>query len=80
MASPLSAEVQAFEKMLPELMKHAGKFALIHGNTLAGVYTAYEDALKIGYEKYGVTPFLVRKIAQTQHIAFISRMIVPCPA
>lgn len=79
-ASTLLDEVQAFERMLPELMKHAGKFALIQGGVLAGVYSAYEDALKIGYEKYGVTPFLVRKIAQTQNIAFISRSFAPCPA
>ena len=75
----LRTEVKAFDKLLPELLKDAGKFALIHGSDLAGVYSSYEDALKIGYEKYGVTPFLVRRIAQTEQVGFVSRMVASCP-
>ena len=79
-AQILSKEIAAYEKLLPSLLKDSGKFALISGGELTGIYAAYEDALKIGYEKYGMKPFLVRKIAQTEQVGFISRMVVPCPA
>lgn len=76
----LKEEVSTFEKHLPELLKDVGKFALIHDSELSGVYSSYEDAIKIGYEKYGMKPFLVRRIAQTEQVGFVSRMVASCPA
>jgi hypothetical protein len=52
----------------------------IHGEILAGVYGAYEDALKAGYEKFGLVPFLVEQIQAVEQVRFISRLVAPaCP-
>ena len=42
-----------------------GKFALIQGDTVAGIWDTYEDAIKEGYQQFGLTkPFLVIGIGQ----------------
>ena len=35
--------------LLPGLLSQQGKYALIHGSELAGVYETYDDALKVGF-------------------------------
>lgn len=79
MADPLAAELEVFKANLPNLLADEGKFALIVGKELVGVFSSYDDALKIGYEKAGLKPFLVKKISGTETIAYFSRDISsPC--
>ena len=43
----LEREVETFERELPQMLaQHAGKFALIQGDTLAGVYDTQEEAVE----------------------------------
>jgi hypothetical protein len=42
-----------------------GKFVVVSGDQVVGAYTSYEDALKVGYEKFGLKPFLVKKIGSS---------------
>lgn len=62
MVQELKTELETFEAMKSGLLQHEGKFAVISGKDLLGVYSSYEDALKIGYEKCGLKRFLVKKI------------------
>ena len=75
----LEKELQTFEKLKPELLAEAGKFAVISGEELLGVYGTYEDALKIGYEKRKLEPFLVKKIQAVEPVNFFSRSLATCP-
>jgi hypothetical protein len=76
----LEKEFETYKSKLPELREEQGKFALIHGETLVGVYSAYEDALKAGYERLGLVPFLVKQIQAIEQVQFISRLTAPtCP-
>ncbi len=75
----LDREIETYKAKLPELLLEEGKFALIHGVDLVGVYFAYEDAIKQGYEKFGLEPFLVKQILCSEQVQFISRFIMPCP-
>ncbi len=74
----LEKELETFKAKLPELTEHEGKFVLIQGTNLAGVFTSYEDALKEGYEKFGLTPFLVKQVHALEQVQFISRFLDPC--
>ncbi len=79
MAEPLELELQTYAKLLPSLMKDDGKFALIYKDSLLGVFTAYEDALKAGYTQAKLEPFLVKKISGVETVAYLSRdLSVPC--
>lgn len=74
----LEKELAVFKQKLPELKEQEGKFALVHGDTVE-VYTSYEDAIKEGYSKYGLKPFLVKQIHAIEQAQFISRMVTPTP-
>lgn len=77
----LVTELATYESLLPSLLKDQGKFALISGDSLLGTFVSYEDALKIGYEKCGVKPFLVKSISHDEKIAYFTRdLSIPCQA
>lgn len=73
----LEKELETYRARLPQLHEEQGKFALIQGETLAGIYGTYEDALKAGYEKFALEPFLVKQIQVVEQVQFISRLVVP---
>jgi len=75
----LEQELATFKAKLPELKEQEGKFALVHETTLVDVYSSYEDAIKEGYAKFGLQPFLVKQIHAIEQAQFISRLVVPTP-
>lgn len=63
----LEQEIRYFEGRKAELLKHHnGKFALVKGEELAGVYDTPQRAYEEGLDKYGLEPFLVRRIAPVE--------------
>jgi hypothetical protein len=48
----LEQELATYKSKLPELHDDQGKFALVRGDALVGVYGTYDDALNAGYEKF----------------------------
>ena len=73
----LEKELQTYKAKLPELIADEGKFVLIHGDDVVDVYGTYEDAIKAGYGKFQLQPFLVKQIQSVEQIQFVSRF-VPC--
>jgi hypothetical protein len=73
----LEKELATYKQKLPELKEHEGKFALVHGELLVDVFTSYEDAIKAGYNKFQLEPFLVKQIHVTEQVQFISRIVAP---
>jgi hypothetical protein len=74
----LEQELATYTSKLSELVAHEGKFVLIHGEDVVDVYDTYEDAIKEGYTRFGLTPFLVKRIEATEQVHFISRF-TSCP-
>jgi hypothetical protein len=77
--SKLQKELETYNRLLPGLIAHQGKFVLIKGDENAGMFDSYQDALDAGYAKYQLAPFLVRQILPAQNIAYFTRDIA-CPA
>lgn len=75
---PLEKELETYNKKLPELKEHEGKYALISGENVVEVFNTYEDALKSGYDRFGLQPFLVKQIMAIEQVQFISRFVDPC--
>ena len=75
MKNPLQQELETFERLKDQLLQDEGKFAVISGKELLGVYSTYDDALQIGYERYNLTPFLVKKISAVGLANFLTRHI-----
>jgi hypothetical protein len=69
----LETELTTYKKALPELLVDEGKFALVNGEKVVGVFGTYEDALNKGYEEFGLDSFLVKQIHATEQVQFITR-------
>lgn len=76
----LERELAAYRRALPELLADEGKFVLVKGDEIINKFVSYEDALKIGYEKFGLEPFLVKLIERTESVANFTRRFTACPA
>jgi hypothetical protein len=74
----LDEELKTYQRELPRLLGREGKFALIRGNDLIGVYESYEDALQVGYDRFGLAPFLVKQIQAVEQVLTLTRG-TPCP-
>ena len=59
--------------------EHEGKFVLIKGAEVIQFFDSYGDALRSGYEKFGLEPFLVKQVRSFEQARFISRLFDPCP-
>jgi hypothetical protein len=73
----LERELAVYKQKLPELAEQEGKFALVHGEDFVDVYSTYEDAIKEGYNRFKLEPFLVKRIQASEQALFISRIVAP---
>lgn len=76
---PLAKELAAYDRLLPSLLQDEGRFVLIVGDEKIDVFVSQEDALKAGYRKAGLAPFLVKRISGTESAMYFSRnLVVSC--
>jgi len=65
----LETEIKYFEAHRAEWLKHhAGKFALVRGEDLVGVYDTSDAAYEEGVERWGNVAFLVKQILSVDPI------------
>ena len=74
---PLEIELETYRRKRPELKEHEGKFVLINGEEIVDFFSTYEDAIKAGYQRFKLEPFLVKQVHAAEPVFFISRNIVP---
>ena len=74
----LETEARTYERELAGLLSDEGKWVLIHGDEVVGVFETYQDALKIGYERYVLDPFMVKQIESTETIHQFTRDLTLC--
>ena len=74
----LERELAVYHAKLAELLPAEGKFVLIHGDDVTGIWDTYEDALRAGYEKFGLNSFFVKRIQWAETIQSFSRDIPLC--
>ena len=71
----LETELATYDSHLSELLADAGKFVLIHGDKVEDLFSTYDDAIKAGYQRFQLQPFLVKQIAATEKVLCITRNI-----
>jgi hypothetical protein len=74
----LEQELATYQSKLHELKENEGKFVLIHDSDVVAFFGTYEDAVKEGYAKFKLDPFLVKQIQSVEQVQFISRLLDPC--
>jgi len=70
----LREEIDTYIRYLPELLRQQGKFVLIKGAEVAGTFDSYEDALTAGYQRFKLTPFLVKQITAVERVDILPRV------
>lgn len=77
--SELDVELGVYLANKDQLVATAeGKYVLVSGNEIKGVWDTYEDALQAGYAAVGLKPFLVKKIQGIEDVQFVSRDLGVC--
>jgi hypothetical protein len=62
-ADSLEKEVAFFEQHREDFVNQAnGKFALVKGESLVGIFETQAAAIRAGYRNFGNQPFLVKQI------------------
>jgi len=76
-ATILDAELKTYEQHRDRLLARAeGKFALIHGDQVVGVFESEMDAISQGYRQFGNVPFLVKQVVKIETpLSFISGLL-----
>jgi hypothetical protein len=70
----LELEMSTYQAHQLELLpQNEGRFVVIKGQEIAGAYDTYEDALQAAYDRYGLGPFLVKRVERSEPILYFSR-------
>lgn len=75
----LEAEIETYNGCLSDLLADEGKYVLIQKTKILGTFDTYNDAIKAGYERCGLEPFLVKQIQAVDQVHFITRELGSCP-
>lgn len=63
----LETEIARYDELLPQILPgNEGKFAVIVGRELVGIYNTSDDGWMAGYRRVGLKPFLLRAIQKTR--------------
>lgn len=73
----LEKELATYQAKLPELKQHEGKFVLIQDEQVIDIFVSYDDALREGYRRFGLAPFLVKQIHAIEPVYYATRPISP---
>ena len=57
------------------LKEHEGKFVLIKGSNVLGVFSDRSAALREGYSRLGIVPFLVRQVAASDPVVYLPNVV-----
>jgi hypothetical protein len=76
----LERELATYHASLESLLEHEGKFVVIQGEMIAGTWQTYEDALKAGYDQFGLTPFMVKQILAVEPVHYLTHGTPVCPS
>lgn len=76
-AASLEREMETYRQRLPGLLAtDEGRFVLIHGEQVAGVWDTWQAAMEEGYRRFNLEPFLVKQIVAHEKPIFVSRLPV----
>ena len=73
----LAKEYEYYASVKDELLKHyQGKFALIYGSELVGIWDSQENAYINGIERFGNVSFLIKHIVADEAIESVPALFL----
>jgi hypothetical protein len=72
----LAEEMATYRDHLPGLLQgQQGQYGLIKGTDVVGVFHDRSEALREGYQRFGVVPFLVRRIVACEPVVYLPNVV-----
>jgi hypothetical protein len=72
----LAEEMATYRDQLASLLQgQQGQYVLIKGTEVVGVFHDHSEALREGYERFGVVPFLVRQIVACEPVVYLPNVV-----
>ncbi len=72
----LAQEIATYFDYLPQLMRERpGQFVLIKGAEVLGTFPDRSVALRAGYLRFGIVPFLVRQITDLEPVVYLPNVV-----
>jgi len=72
----LAEEMATYRDHLTSLLQgQQGRYVLIKGTEVVGVFHDRSEALREGYERFGVVPFLVRQIIACEPVVYLPNVV-----
>jgi len=73
--TPLDREIETYRRELPRLLAagQAGRFALIKGEQIIGVWDSQTEGLAAGRQQFGLEPIAVKRI-DPRDVDLLARM------
>jgi hypothetical protein len=72
----MAEEITTYRNHLPQLLREqAGRFVLIKGAEILGTFPDRSTALREGYRRFGVVPFLVRQIVDPEPVVYLPNVV-----
>ena len=76
-APSLNREQAVYEANLPRWRPdHEGEHVLISGDEVIGFYATRDEALVVGYARFGVMPLLVKQVSPSEPIHHIPNALI----
>jgi len=78
--SPVREEWKTYRRELPRLLKERqeGKFALVKGGEVVGIFATLDEGVQAGRQKYLMQPFLVQPIREREPLLRTRGHSSPC--
>jgi hypothetical protein len=67
----LATELATYQRELSRLLTEGeeGRWVLVKGSDVISTWDTFEDAIQIGYDRFGQTAFLVQQVRAEQPVA-----------
>jgi len=78
--SPIREEWKTYRRELPRLLKEGleGKFALVKGGAIVGIFATLDEGIQAGRQKYLMQPFLLQPIREREPLLRTRGQTLPC--
>ncbi len=72
-------ELATYKRVSPTLLDREGKWVLISGDEVVGVWDTLDEALGAGYERCGMGHFMVKQIQEHEKPGWFPGIVSQCP-
>jgi hypothetical protein len=72
----IAEEIATYRSRPPELLAHEGQFVLIKGDQIIGFFDDDSEAIREGYCRFAIAPFLVKRVAASERVVYIPNVVL----